>query len=160
MKDRQIFNADFCILFNLLFILCCPTCVPPFYLLIISGYGVTKRCRLSLPTNSALGFESQCGGGGCGVSANEYSCAHHVTWSPNKLWISISIFNLCCRVGDVARFLCSPGHVMEGPPLTTCQEDAGWSTKARPRPIPPLPYTPTWPIYFVLVVFTLRVMNE
>jgi hypothetical protein len=28
------------------------------------------------------------GGGGvaCVVSANEYSCAHHVTWSPNKLW--------------------------------------------------------------------------
>jgi hypothetical protein len=28
-------------------------------------------------------------GGRCGVSANEYSCAHHVTWSPNKLWRSI-----------------------------------------------------------------------
>jgi hypothetical protein len=24
------------------------------------------------------------GGGGSGVSANEYSCAHHVTWRPNK----------------------------------------------------------------------------
>jgi hypothetical protein len=22
------------------------------------------------------------GGGGCGILANEYSCAHHVTWSP------------------------------------------------------------------------------
>jgi hypothetical protein len=29
-------------------------------------------------------------------SANEYSCAHHVTWSPNKLWRSTSKFNLCC----------------------------------------------------------------
>jgi hypothetical protein len=28
------------------------------------------------------------------VSANEYSCAHHVTWSPNKLWRSTSIFIL------------------------------------------------------------------
>ncbi len=38
--------------------------------------------------NSALKYESQCGGmeGCCGVSANDYSCAHHVTWSPNKLW--------------------------------------------------------------------------
>ncbi len=30
-------------------------------------------------------YESQCGGGvGCGVPANEYSCAHHVTrsWLP------------------------------------------------------------------------------
>ncbi len=35
------------------------------------------------------------GGWGCGVSANEYICAHHVTWSPNKLWRSMSIFNLC-----------------------------------------------------------------
>jgi hypothetical protein len=33
------------------------------------------------------------GGGGCGVSANDNSCAHHVTWSPNKLWRSNSIFN-------------------------------------------------------------------
>jgi hypothetical protein len=58
--------------------------------------GVTKRCRLYLLTNCPLVYESQsqCGGG-CGVSANEYSCAHHVTWSPNKLWRSTSIFNLC-----------------------------------------------------------------
>ncbi len=34
------------------------------------------------------------GGGGRGVSANEYSLAHHVTKSPNKLWRSTSIFNL------------------------------------------------------------------
>jgi hypothetical protein len=36
-------------------------------------------------------------GGSCGVSANEYSCAHHVTWSPYKLWRSTSIFNLCLQ---------------------------------------------------------------
>jgi hypothetical protein len=35
------------------------------------------------------------GGGGCGVSANEYCCAHHVTLSPNKVWRSTSMFNLC-----------------------------------------------------------------
>ncbi len=34
--------------------------------------------------------------GSSGVSANEYSCAHHVTLSPNKLWRSTSIFDLCC----------------------------------------------------------------
>jgi hypothetical protein len=35
--------------------------------------GVTKRCRLSQLTNSALVYEPKCGGrgGGCGVSANE-----------------------------------------------------------------------------------------
>ncbi len=31
------------------------------------------------------------------ASANEYGCAHHVTWSPNKLWRSNSIFNLWLR---------------------------------------------------------------
>ncbi len=34
------------------------------------------------------------GGGSCVASAYEYSCAHHVTWRPNKLWRSTSIFNL------------------------------------------------------------------
>ncbi len=64
-----------------------------------SDQGVTKRC-LSLLTNSALVIRVQMrggGGGSCGVSANEYSCAHHVTWSPNKLWRSSSIFNLWQR---------------------------------------------------------------
>jgi hypothetical protein len=65
---------------------------------LITRQGVTKRCRLSLQTYSALVYEStrlHCGGGeSYGVSANEYSCAHHVTWSPSKLWRSTSIFNL------------------------------------------------------------------
>ncbi len=42
-------------------------------------HGVTKICRLSWLTNSALVYEPNCvrkGGGGCRVSANEYSCAH------------------------------------------------------------------------------------
>jgi hypothetical protein len=55
------------------------------------GQGVTKRCRLSWLTNSALVYEPKCGGS-CGVSANEYSCFHR---SPNKLWRSNSIFHLC-----------------------------------------------------------------
>ncbi len=57
--------------------------------------GVTKRCRLSWLTNSALVYEHKCGGReGAGLSANEYSCVYHVTWSPNKLCRSNSIFNL------------------------------------------------------------------
>ncbi len=62
--------------------------------------GVTKRCPLSLLTNSALLIQVQMRGegGSCGVSANENSCAHHVTWSPNKLWRSTSIFNLWMSV--------------------------------------------------------------
>ncbi len=58
--------------------------------------GVTKRCRLSWLTNSALVYEPKCGGGGllALVSANEYSCAYHVTWIPNKLWRTTSIFKL------------------------------------------------------------------
>ncbi len=55
--------------------------------------GVTKRYRLFLLTNGALVIRVQMWwrGGSSGVSANEYSCAHHVTWSPNKLWRSNSI---------------------------------------------------------------------
>ncbi len=59
--------------------------------------GITKRCRLSLLTNSALlqyTSPNAGGGGSCGVSVNEYSCAQYVTWSSNKLWRSTSIFNL------------------------------------------------------------------
>ncbi len=38
--------------------------------------GVTQRCRLYWLTNNALVYAPKCGGreGGCGVSANEYSC--------------------------------------------------------------------------------------
>jgi hypothetical protein len=44
--------------------------------------GVTKRCRLAWLTNNAFGYEPKCrvgvgGGGGCGVSATEYSCCAH-----------------------------------------------------------------------------------
>jgi hypothetical protein len=68
---------------------------------------VTKRCRLSWLTNSALVIRVQMrregGGGSCRVSANDYSCAHHVTWSPNKLWRSTSIFNLWCTSSSSTR---------------------------------------------------------
>jgi hypothetical protein len=55
--------------------------------------GATKRCCLSWLTNSALVLESQSGGmgGGGRVSAYKYSCSHHVTLSPYKLWRSASI---------------------------------------------------------------------
>ncbi len=42
--------------------------------------GITERCRLSWLTNSTLVYEPIAQvlgvGGSCGVSANEYSCAH------------------------------------------------------------------------------------
>ncbi len=43
-----------------------------------SSQGVIKRCHLSWLTNRALVYEPKCEGGegGCGISANEYSCAH------------------------------------------------------------------------------------
>jgi hypothetical protein len=64
-----------------------------------SYQGVTRRCRLSLLTNSASYVESKCGGEGGIIGYQPMSaagsCAHHLTWSPNKLWRSTSIFNLC-----------------------------------------------------------------
>ncbi len=60
-----------------------------FFLYVLQG--VTQRCRLSCWT-IALSYTSP-NAGGWGASANEHSCAHHVTWDPNKLYKSTSIFN-------------------------------------------------------------------
>jgi hypothetical protein len=69
--------------------------------ILAEGLGVTKRCRLSLLTKTTPNNPVQRrGGGGCGVSANEHSCAHHATCSQNKLWRSTSIFNLWLNVID------------------------------------------------------------
>ncbi len=54
--------------------------------------GVTKRCRLSYLINSALVYEPKCGGRGGVAGSQPMSTAVHR--SPNKLWRSISIFNL------------------------------------------------------------------
>jgi hypothetical protein len=59
------------------------------------GVPITERCRLSLLTNS-------------GVSANEYRCAHHVTWSPNILWRSTSIIYLLPRISQKSFWRCCP----------------------------------------------------
>ena len=49
-------------------------CQPP---ALASNQGVTKRCRLSWLTNSALVYEPNCGKrGGCGVAADEYTAVH------------------------------------------------------------------------------------
>jgi hypothetical protein len=80
-------------------------------LVINAEQGVTTRCRLSWLNNSALVCEPKCGGGGgCRISANEYSCTHPVTWSPNKLLRSNSIFYLGCRGTDFRP------SALDGPP--------------------------------------------
>ncbi len=56
--------------------------------------GITKICRLSWLTNSALIYEPKCGGRGCVAGSLPMSTSVHR--SPNKLWRSNSIFNLCC----------------------------------------------------------------
>ncbi len=45
-----------------------------------SMQGVTKRCRLSLLTNSALVYESQCGGWEGVAGSQPMSTAVHITW--------------------------------------------------------------------------------
>jgi hypothetical protein len=59
--------------------------------------GVTKRCRLSWLTNSALEYEPKWEGWGGGVVAGSQpmSTVQHGTWSINKLSRSNSIFDLC-----------------------------------------------------------------
>ncbi len=55
--------------------------------------GITKRCRLSWLTNSDLVYELKCGGSGGVAGSQPMSTVVHR--SPNKLWRSKSIFNLC-----------------------------------------------------------------
>ncbi len=55
--------------------------------------GVTKRCRPSWLTISAILYEPKCGGKREG--SQPMSTVQLCTWSPNKLWRSNSIFNLC-----------------------------------------------------------------
>ncbi len=45
------------------------------------------------------------GGGGCGVSANENSCANHETWSPNKLWRSNSYLTYGLLLNFITSFI-------------------------------------------------------
>jgi hypothetical protein len=67
--------------------------------------GVTKKCCLSLLTNSVLVYESlpmRGDGGGGGVARSQpmsTALAHHVTWSPNKLWSTEYIFLLELKQG-------------------------------------------------------------
>ncbi len=63
----------------------------------ISRQGVTKWCRLSWQTNSALVYEPKCGGGGRPVAGSQ-PMSTVVHRSPNKLWRYNSIFNLCLQV--------------------------------------------------------------
>ncbi len=44
------------------------------------GKGVTKRCRLSWLTNSALVYEPKCGGGGGVTGSQPMTTAMHITW--------------------------------------------------------------------------------
>jgi hypothetical protein len=48
--------------------------------------GVSKRCRLSWLTSSALVYKPKCGGWGWVAGSQPMSTAVHR--SPNKLWIS------------------------------------------------------------------------
>ncbi len=49
-----------------------------FWLTMLHDQGVTKRCRLSLLTNSALVYRSSAGG--WGVGSQPMSTAVHITW--------------------------------------------------------------------------------
>jgi hypothetical protein len=109
--------------------------------------GVTKRCRLSLLTNSAFVYDSKCGGTErvVGVSANQYSCAHHVTWSPNKLWRSI--FNLCSQAFNCTYLLFMVLSVSweERPAQGPVGQHQEAGPEVRRRPVPNLSHAPPLP---------------
>ncbi len=57
--------------------------------------GVTKRCRLSLLTNSALVYESKCGGMGGEVAGSQpMSTAVHITWQ--RVQINLEMYRYLC----------------------------------------------------------------
>jgi hypothetical protein len=58
--------------------------------------GVKTKCRPSCLTKSALVYEPKCGERGGVAGSQPMSIAVHR--SPNKLWKSISMFNLCCSL--------------------------------------------------------------
>ncbi len=63
--------------------------------------GATRGCRQSSWPIAPLVYEPKCGGRG-GLR----DCAYHVTWSPNKLWRSNSMFNLWGRFPCMEGVLC------------------------------------------------------
>ncbi len=107
--------------------------------------GVTKRCRLFWLTNSALGYEPKCGGGGggvegCGVSANEYSCEHGAQ----------------INFGDLILYLTyvSPAYGYIGSALVKCSNDGG------PGPRYNRKEDPGSYIFGMLVVYYLHLLTS
>ncbi len=88
LQNLAIHNVE---IFKIFQIVACLDPGSTFYVLnssvcVVQEQGVTKRCRLSWLTISALLYEPQCGGRG-GVAGSQ-------PMSPKKLWKSNSIFNL------------------------------------------------------------------
>ena len=74
-----------------MYILCLSEQTTAFYAVTLNQ-GITKRCRLSWLTNSALVYEPICtGGGGALRGISQWVKLCTITWSPNKLWRSKSI---------------------------------------------------------------------
>jgi hypothetical protein len=74
----------------------------------ITAFSITKRCRLSWLTNSALVYEPKCGGEG--VSTKEYSCAHgaqinHGNITPYlfNLWSGFTLNLKCSGVDPIQK---------------------------------------------------------
>ncbi len=84
--------------FNVVFFGSAPPLLPSSFIVRLALYllqrktqdqGVTKRCRISWLTNSALVYEPKCGGGDV---AGSQPMSTALPRSPNKLWRSNSIF--------------------------------------------------------------------
>jgi len=76
------------------------------------------------------------GGEGCGVSANEYSCAHHVTRNPNKLWRSTSLFNLWLRGREYGLDFIASVKMGDPSCLQTGLPGGGWEWRGPPAAAP------------------------
>jgi hypothetical protein len=79
-------------------------------------------------------------GGNWGISPYEYSCTHHVTRSPNKLWRSTSIFNLWFYVFQgPPRYPFQRSYPFPSPSLPLRHRDKVNSLCSARHPLPPPP---------------------
>ncbi len=85
---------------------------------------------LGWPTASSYMSPNAGGGGGCGASANEYSC----TQGPNKLWRSNAIFNQWCQWST---FRCVYFWIVGWLTIYSKWQETNGIPSSRPPPLPP-----------------------
>ncbi len=102
----------------------------------LEGYKLTKRCRLSLLTNSALVLQVQIRGRGGIAGSQPMSSAVHITWHGAQINFGDlpPYLTYACGLAYASRHAAHPMVWLKGHTDTGC-----WRT----------PYVPSWPVHVV-----------